>query len=79
MKPSPNTLFPVGEHGGRERSVTKAYAEAKRKLAYQGLEFEVARFICKSGKEHVNSAYCKTHGSRAAIERRCNKMRQKLQ
>lgn len=73
MKPSPNILFPVGEHGGKERSVTKAYAEAKRKFANQGLEFELARFVCKSGKEHVNSAYCKTHGSRAAIERVCIK------
>ncbi|MEW6329021.1 MAG: DNA polymerase II large subunit, partial [Candidatus Micrarchaeota archaeon] len=50
MKPSPNVLFPVGEAGGKLRSIMKAYGIAKERERYEGagIMVEVARLRCPS-------------------------------
>ncbi|MCL5434553.1 MAG: DNA polymerase II large subunit [Candidatus Marsarchaeota archaeon] len=72
MKPAPNVLFPVGELGGKERSVSKAYSIESKKFDSKGIYAEVARFRCDKGGEYLNSFYCRKHKSRATIERKCS-------
>ncbi len=71
MKPAPNILFPVGEYGGKERSLSKAYAQESRKFGSPGITVEMARYRCKEGGEYINGPYCHKHGSRAEIMYRC--------
>ncbi len=73
MKPSPNLLFPIGEYGGKERNVSKAYAAESRKFKSGGVDLDVARFRCIIGKEYVTSGFCSVHGCGAKIERYCKK------
>ncbi|MDE1810458.1 MAG: DNA polymerase II large subunit [Candidatus Micrarchaeota archaeon] len=70
MKPAPHALFPIGEYGGKERSVSKAYANSKRKFKSE-VEVEAARFKCPIGKETLGSPYCRIHQSRTRIEKIC--------
>jgi len=70
MKPAPHVLFPIGEYGGKERSISKAYTGGKRKFK-SDLEVEAARFKCLEGNEILGAPYCKMHKSRARIEKIC--------
>ena len=71
MKPAPNIIFPIGEAGGKERNITKAYLMAKKQMRSTGVEIEMANYKCPKEGEQLNSAYCRTHNARAYIERRC--------
>ena len=71
MKPAPHVLFPIGEYGGKERSIFKAYMNEKRKFGNSMIEVELGRYRCTAGKEPVASPYCYVHNARAAIERVC--------
>ncbi len=71
MKPAAHALFPTGSYGGKERSITKAYAYAKAKFAGGAIELELARFVCDSHGETLAGAYCHRHESTAHLERRC--------
>ncbi|MDE1865221.1 MAG: DNA polymerase II large subunit [Candidatus Micrarchaeota archaeon] len=71
MKPAPNVLFPVGESGGKERNVAKAYEIAKKKFRNSGIEVEVGRYRCAKGGELVYLPYCQKHGCPARIEYVC--------
>ncbi len=73
MKPAPNLLFPVGEHGGKDRNLSKAYFIEGKKLKSGGVILDVASFRCSIGKEYIESAFCSVHGCRAKIERKCRK------
>ncbi len=53
MKPAPNVLFPIGEYGGKERSIFKAYNNEKRKFGNSGISVEIVKYRCSRGKELV--------------------------
>ncbi|MGA2800048.1 MAG: DNA polymerase II large subunit [Candidatus Micrarchaeaceae archaeon] len=72
MKPSPNLIFPVGEAGGRERSLYKAYNNEKRKFGGAGISVEIARYKCAVGKEILCFPYCSKHKSHARLEQKCS-------
>ena len=67
MKPAPNVLFPIGENGGKERNISKAYESAKKKFRNSGIEVEMARYRCAKGGELVYMPYC--HEARHATAR----------
>lgn len=71
MRPPPNALFPVGECGGKERSITKAYQAESRRFGSQGMVVDIARYRCSVGGERLAAQYCAYHGARARIERVC--------
>ena len=72
MKSAPHGMFPVGEYGGRERSIVKAYFSDKNRFGAPKMELEVPRYRCGVGGEPVLGAYCTEHSSRAHIERICS-------
>jgi DNA polymerase II large subunit len=72
MKPSPNLIFPVGEAGGRERSLYKAYNNEKRKFGGAGISVEIARYRCVAGREVLCFPYCSRHKSHARLELKCS-------
>ncbi len=71
MKPAPNVLFPVGEYGGKERSISKAYTSESRKFDSQGVYVELARLRCIKGGEYIDTFYCPVHKSRAEVVYKC--------
>ncbi len=71
MKPAPNVLFPVGEYGGKERSLFKAYNNERKKFDNSGINIEIARYRCAAGKEVLCLPYCKRHSSPARLENTC--------
>jgi DNA polymerase II large subunit len=71
MKPAPHVIFPIGEYGGKERDLHRAYSSSARAFGAPGVEVEIARYRCKEGGELLPSFYCQTHSARAEIERRC--------
>jgi DNA polymerase II large subunit len=71
MKPAPHVLFPVGEAGGKERSLYKAYNNEKRKFAGSGITVDVVKYKCIVGKETLFLPYCNKHRSLAKLERTC--------
>ncbi len=79
MKPAPNVLFPIGENGGKERNISKAYEIAKKKFKNGGIEIEVGRFRCAKGGEIVYIAHCMKHNCDARIEYVCKSCGSKSQ
>ncbi len=73
MKPAPNVLFPIAEHGGKDRNLSKAYFIESKKLKSSGVLLDIASFRCSIGKEYVGSGFCSVHNCSADIERRCKK------
>jgi len=71
MQPAPNVLFPIADYGGRDRSISKAYASEKRKFGNNEIELEIARMKCEKGKEFVASTFCMKHNSPAKLEKIC--------
>ncbi len=71
MKPAPNVLFPIGEYGGKERNLSKAYTNESRKFDSPGIYVELARLRCVAGGEYVGSFYCAAHKSRAEVVYKC--------
>ncbi|MGI0134486.1 MAG: DNA polymerase II large subunit, partial [Candidatus Micrarchaeaceae archaeon] len=71
MKPAPHVLFPIGEHGGKERSIAKAYASEKRKFSNTGIDIEMVKYRCDAGKEITHLPYCRKHKSKATLEMVC--------
>ena len=64
-------MFPRGEYGGKERSITKAYVLQGKKFNSQSINVELARHLCTKGGEYINSFYCEEHKCRAEIMRKC--------
>ena len=52
MKPAPNVLFPIAEYGGKERSIFKAYNNEKKKFGNVGINIEIAKYRCISGRRY---------------------------
>ncbi len=73
MKPAPNLLFPIGEYGGKERNLYKAYVIATKKFGDNRISVEAVRYRCPVGKEIMIYPYCKEHGVRGVIERVCKR------
>ncbi len=73
MKPPPSVLFPIEEYGGKERNITKAYMQDKRKFGSSSISVDTARYRCSEGGEPLASAYCTKHSCRAYIERVCGR------
>jgi len=71
MKPAPHVLFPIGEYGGKERNIYKAYASGMRSFGGKGIDVEIARYRCSVGGESLYSRYCTKHNAAAVIERVC--------
>ncbi len=73
MRPAPNGLFPIGEYGGKERSLMKAYLKDKKRLGPPNMTFELARYVCSKNGEELYSNYCYKHKARAYIEGICSR------
>lgn len=71
MKPAPYFLFPIGEHGGKERNVYKAYGSEKVRFGNRTVEVEIARYRCQLGNELVAFPFCAKHSSKARLVRVC--------
>ncbi len=71
MKPAPNGIFPIGEAGGKERNLSRAYFIAKKQFSGMGAEVEIANYRCAKGGEPLTSPYCAVHGCMAITERIC--------
>ena len=67
MKPAPSFLFPIGEHGGKERNMAKAYGKEKARFGNKAVEIEIARYRCDFGKETIVFPYCAKHSSKAKL------------
>ncbi len=72
MKPAPSFLFPIGEHGGKERNVAKAYGKEKARFGNKAVEIEIARYRCDFGKETIVFPFCAKHSSKAKLVRICS-------
>jgi DNA polymerase II large subunit len=72
MKPAPNVLFPIFEYGSKERNISRAYSDDKRKFGLQLIDVEMVRAKCDVGGEFITTMYCFTHKSRASIDRVCS-------
>lgn len=73
MKPAPNLLFPIGEYGGKERNLYKAYIIATKKFGDSRISAEVVRYRCPVGKEIMMYPYCREHKVRGVIEKVCKR------
>ncbi len=71
MKPAPNSIFPVGDQGGKERNISKAYFIGKKQIGHMGIDIELANYRCEIGGEQLIVPYCNEHKARAILERRC--------
>ena len=73
MKPAPNVLFPIGENGGKERNISKAYMKDAKKFGNFEMTVNIARYVCAKCKRKIEGQYCYDCQNRAVIERHCNK------
>ncbi|MDE1855108.1 MAG: DNA polymerase II large subunit [Candidatus Micrarchaeota archaeon] len=73
MTPSPNVLFPVGYEGGKERNIASTYASESKRFGKPAVRIEIARYVCKSCGNRLDSPYCYACKKRASIERVCPK------
>jgi len=71
MKPAPNLLFPIGNYGGKERNLTKAYAINSKKLGDSMVKVEMARYKCDKCKRELDTPYCYDCGAPAKIVYKC--------
>ncbi|MEM3208631.1 MAG: DNA polymerase II large subunit [Candidatus Micrarchaeaceae archaeon] len=71
MKPAPNVLYPIGSYGGKERSLSKAYAIYSKRLEEPALKIEIANYKCPKCKRMIGTSYCYDCGEKAVIERVC--------
>ena len=73
MKPAPHVLFPIGEAGGKVRSIIKAYRKAKERERYagEGLRVQVARLKCPSCDTIHITNKCPSCGAKTVPERIC--------
>ena len=71
MKPAPNVLFPIGEYGGKERNIHKAYTSSMRSFGSNMLELQIARYRCSVGGESLPTSYCRKHNAPARIAMAC--------
>jgi DNA polymerase II large subunit len=70
MKPAPNSLFPIGAYGGKDRNISSAYSKDSKKFR-SGLMVDLARYRCQGCKLIVETQYCYDCGRRAIIEWKC--------
>lgn len=72
MKPAPHCMFPIGEAGGKERNIAKAYFMSKKQFNKYKTEIEIANYKCSKGNEQLDSEFCREHSARAYIESTCS-------
>ena len=75
MKPPPHVLFPVGNAGGKVRSLVKAYRASKEgeRFEGQGTEVEIARLRCPGCGFLSATQLCERCGRRTVLERVCSR------
>lgn len=73
MKPAPNVLFPIGESGGKERNISKAYMKDAKKFGNFEMTVDMAKYVCTKCKRKIDGQYCYDCQNRTVIERHCNK------
>jgi DNA polymerase II large subunit len=78
MKPAPHVLFPIGEYGGKERNIYKAYVDDKKRFGMPTIEADIAMYVCTKGGEPTTFPYCTTHNARAELDRRCKSCGRKI-
>ncbi len=64
MNPAPNGLFPVGNYGGKTRSVEKAAEKGK-------ITLELPNLVCEKCGKELLSYKCDECGGRAVVKRVC--------
>ena len=72
MKPAPNALFPIGDFGGKERNITKAYLNDSKKFGSQKFRANIARYTCVSCKRVIETPYCYDCAMTAIVTRICD-------
>ncbi|MDE1825645.1 MAG: DNA polymerase II large subunit [Candidatus Micrarchaeota archaeon] len=72
MKPAPNALFPIGDFGGKERNITKAYINDSKKFGSLKFKANIARYTCVSCKRVIETPYCYDCSMSAIITRICD-------
>ena len=73
MKPPPNVLFPIGEYGGKERNIIKAYNIGSRKFDHSSIKVETANYMCKNCKRLMPTSYCYDCQMPTEVVRKCIK------
>ncbi|MEM3791278.1 MAG: DNA polymerase II large subunit [Candidatus Micrarchaeaceae archaeon] len=73
MKPAPNVLFPIGSYGGSERNISKAYVNLSKKFRKEPIEVETVNLRCGSCGSYLASYSCDRCGTKAIIEKTCQK------
>ncbi|MGI0141896.1 MAG: DNA polymerase II large subunit [Candidatus Micrarchaeales archaeon] len=73
MKPAPNGLFPIGDFGGKERNITKAYLNDSKKFGSRKFVANIARYTCISCKRMIETPYCYDCDMKAIVARICDK------
>ncbi|MDE1804536.1 MAG: DNA polymerase II large subunit [Candidatus Micrarchaeota archaeon] len=71
MKPAPNGLFPIGDYGGKERNITKAYLADSKRFGEKRFIADIAKYVCPSCKRTIDGPYCYDCMSKAVISRVC--------
>jgi DNA polymerase II large subunit len=70
-KPASNALFPIGNAGGKERNLVKAYTHESRKFGNRSIKVEMALYYCRECKRMVHSPYCYDCEKSTSLVRMC--------
>ncbi|MDE1846334.1 MAG: DNA polymerase II large subunit [Candidatus Micrarchaeota archaeon] len=73
MKPAPNALFPIGDFGGKERNITKAYLNDPNKFGNRKFVANIARYTCPNCKRMIETPKCYDCDVNAVVLRVCDK------
>ncbi len=73
MKPAPNVLYPIGDYGGKERNLSRAYAMDTKRFGAKKFSTEIARYVCPSCKRLIDTPFCYDCERSGKIIRKCEK------
>lgn len=73
MKQTINGLFPIGDFGGKERNVTKAYLNDSHKFGSRKFVANIARYTCTNCKRMIETPKCYDCDVQAIVIRVCDK------
>ncbi|MEM3030890.1 MAG: DNA polymerase II large subunit [Candidatus Micrarchaeia archaeon] len=80
MEASPQVLFPIGNAGGKTRSIAKAFKRLReRDFEGKGVFVEAASLRCPACNTHTTTSRCPMCGSRALVTRSCAKCSKPIQ
>lgn len=73
MKQTINAIFPIGDFGGKERNVTKAYLNDSHKFGSRKFVANIARYTCTNCKRMIETPKCYDCDVQAIVIRICDK------